>query len=410
MKSNNGYWLVLYPFIFIFSKEKNVLFYNSQTGNYIVNISSRIDRELKLLDNSYSIEITLDELNESVVSSLISRLINNRFGELVPRKSTLKKPISVIPQLIIDNYSLNTLSVDSFKKFSEFTELTLYINGKCSNNCANCGVSSKQHLWCFKQKGELSIERIVSFLSFIPFSGLIKLSIAGGDIFSYKHLETLCSYISNFSIAKRFVIHSLSIIKNANNLKWLFGSNNTIDVLFEPQRSVERFAKVSELLDSNQLFSRFILEVISIEDYTYAMELADRFQRSVEIVPTYIGTNREFFVDNIYLNMESILNNRLSMREIFAHQLINTNRFGRLILSADGNIYTSLNSEPVGTIESDIFSLVDEQLKKGSAWRSIRNNDICDKCLFQWLCPSPSEYNEVLDQPNMCDLRSLSIE
>jgi len=33
MKSNNGYWLVLYPFIFIFSKEKNVLFYNSQTGN-----------------------------------------------------------------------------------------------------------------------------------------------------------------------------------------------------------------------------------------------------------------------------------------------------------------------------------------------------------------------------------------
>jgi hypothetical protein len=94
---------------------------------------------------------------------------------------------------------------------------------------------------------------------------------------------------------------------------------------------------------------------------------------------------------------------------MFAHQLINTNRFGRLILSADGNIYTSLNSEPVGTIESDIFSLVDEQLKKGSAWRSIRNNDICEKCLFQWLCPSPSEYNEVLDQPNMCDLRSLSM-
>lgn len=406
MRNNLGYWLVLYPFTFIFSKENIVLFYNSQTGDYIINTSTRIDSELKLLDNCYSIEITLDELNEGVVSSLISKIVNKKLGVLVPRKSTLTKPISVIPKPIIDNYSINTLSVESFKKFSEFTELTLFINGRCSNKCANCGVSHKQHLWCYKQKGELSIERIISFLSFIPFSGVIKLSIAGGDIFSYKHLETLCSYISNFSIAKRFVIHSLSIIKNENNLKWLLGRNNSIDVLFEPQCSVERFAEVSEMLNSNQLLSRFTLEVTSIEDYTHAMELADRFHRPVEIVPTYIGTNREFFVDNIYLDIESILNNHLSMREIFAHQLINTNRFGRLILSADGNIYTSFNSEPVGTIESDIFRIVDDQLKKGSAWRNIRNNDICEKCLFQWLCPSPSDYNDVLDQPNMCNLKS----
>ena len=70
------------------------------------------------------------------------------------------------------------------------------------------------------------------------------------------------------------------------------------------------------------------------------------------------------------------------MKEIFAHKLINTNTFGKLVVYPDGQIFANVNKSPIGTIDDNIYKIIQSQLIEGSDWRSIRINKECLNCCF----------------------------
>ncbi|MEG1088463.1 MAG: radical SAM protein, partial [Bacteroidales bacterium] len=93
---------------------------------------------------------------------------------------------------------------------------------------------------------------------------------------------------------------------------------------------------------------------------------------------------------------------QLSKREIFAHQSLNTISFGQLTVMPDGLVYSNVNHQHIGKICDDITDIIVNELKQNYSWRRIRDSARCSKCLFQWLCPSPSNYEIVMQKDCIC--------
>ncbi|MDR1884016.1 MAG: hypothetical protein LBR26_14730 [Prevotella sp.] len=71
------------------------------------------------------------------------------------------------------------------------------------------------------------------------------------------------------------------------------------------------------------------------------------------IIPVFNQTNLHFFEESIFTSERDLMEQRLSMREIFRNQKLNLNYFGVLTVYADGTVKTTFNSEMLGNIYSD---------------------------------------------------------
>ena len=67
-----------------------------------------------------------------------------------------------------------------------------------------------------------------------------------------------------------------------------------------------------------------------------------------------------------------------------------------------GVIFANSNHEPPGTIENNNSELVYNEMENGNSWLRVRDQKPCCDCVYQWLCPSPSNYELVMKRPNLC--------
>lgn len=402
---NSQYWLALYPHVFIFTQKKRVLLYNSYTGSFTYCSSSKITDELNNPDNNYVIPIYPRHLRNKVINTLIKRLEHAEIGKLVIATKENKRPLSVFPRLVIDNFGYNP-DERSYKSFSELTEFTLFITGNCSKECPNCDIFFKQQLWCHKNDYEIPSDKLMKFLSFLPLSGILRINILGGDIFSYAKLGLLTTYLNQFNIVKNYFVNILHLLDNIDKLELLFYQKNYLKVLISPPYDKFLFTKVIESRIINRMPITFIITVSSVEEYEYAVDITGKQGIDAKIIPIYTGVNIDFFEDYVFMDIHDIQNNVVSMREIFAHKYINTNYFGKLILFSSGEIYSNINDAPVGTMDDSIYKIVNSQYRKDSSWRKIRNNQVCSECIYQWLCPSPSNYNFILNRFDLCNIKN----
>jgi len=115
--------------------------------------------------------------------------------------------------------------------------------------------------------------------------------------------------------------------------------------------------------------------------------------------------NKHFFEANVYLTKEDVFSKSLSFREIFARQKLNTNFFGSLTLMPDGKAYANVNSPVLGNIETEsMLDLINKEMNENTAWRKTRNATPCTDCLYQYLCPSPANYEHAIGKPNLCHI------
>lgn len=49
-----------------------------------------------------------------------------------------------------------------------------------------------------------------------------------------------------------------------------------------------------------------------------------------------------------------------------------------------------------------ILNVICEELVQNTAWRNIRDVKPCSDCLYQFICPSPSNYELVIGKSDLC--------
>lgn len=84
--------------------------------------------------------------------------------------------------------------------------------------------------------------------------------------------------------------------------------------------------------------------------------------------------------------------------------MINTWNFGRIVIKGNGDVYGTNGNICLGNMKTDTLNkIVLKEINDGNSWFNIRNKYPCNKCLLQWLCPSPSKYEAQLGKNNMCN-------
>ena len=126
----------------------------------------------------------------------------------------------------------------------------------------------------------------------------------------------------------------------------------------------------------------------------------------IRFIPIYNKENISFFESNVFMEKEDIDNICLSKNDIFIRQAINAGDFGKLTIMPDGKVYANVNGLSLGTIDGSPYSIVYKEFIDGSSWFKLRTQIPCNNCVNQWLCPSPSNYEIVIDQPNLCHMNN----
>ena len=375
--------LILYPSTFLWIKSDKGLLYNSVTyklSEFIVSPSvAKLCSVLSKPDNLYSVvidDMCLDEFEKKFICVITSK----HYGTLVKINDN---SISYMPLLSIQNRQ---------PKLSYLSSITFYIGGTCLKTDYY-----KQTIFPVSTTQYLNVDDVVLFVKMFYRSCNVKINLVISDINDSKCLNKILEAF--YFIKENVVLYTLAddilstrLIKKAINLGYVFhfvflGGTLKLDVV----NRLKNFGSFNVLIfnESEYSITKNIMPSALISKY--------------DVIPIF-RNNVNFFKENVYMDNKSIRSVKLSKREVFAHQSINLNFFGDMFVMPDGRVYSNVNMQPIGTIKNSIYQLITNALKKQQAWLLIRNKGRCKQCVYQWLCPSPSNYEFVTHRYNLCNI------
>lgn len=162
-----------------------------------------------------------------------------------------------------------------------------------------------------------------------------------------------------------------------------------------------------EGLESLDWFTvKYLFSVASEDDCSAAETIVQKYNIvNYEFRPFFDGHNLAFFEQEVFLTRDDIASMPVEQRVVFAHQKMNTNFFGQIVLLPNGDVKANPNGKVLGNIHHDhISNILEKELVGTDFWRNIRDRKPCMDCLYQFVCPSPSNYETVIGRPNLCTL------
>lgn len=406
MKSENKkYWFYVYPHVYFYYMQEKMLLYNTHNGLYIESNDKECIQLIKEIYDPQNLGAILVSKVHLSCSKIIDEIILKSMGRLVELQKQVEKPVNLLPilnvqrdveKLILQNSNLLRHNIISY-----LSELDIFINQKCTQSCSHCKKYFRQYKSCKKQYSnvELSIDIIKNILSQIKLSSVSKINILGGNIFKYTQWSNLLEVIShhrNFHF--HFWINYLNLIDNQvfSPLNMFF-----MEILVTFPIQIMALERLLKSCNRNFMFHFFIENE---EQYGESIRIIDNLAiENYNFVPIYTGKNKSFFSKSIFLEKNDIFSSTISMREIFRNKKLNANDFGTFIIFPDGSVKANINTKILGNInEISILELIYRELLENTAWRVVRNNMMCNNCLYQFLCPPPSNYEKVIGIPNLC--------
>ena len=400
------YKLILSKDTFLWVKNNEGLIYNTVNyQTYVFSMTARlveVCQHLLDINNLYCIEISECELSDESVRSFVNQIVDIGAGQLIPDTEIEKGAISLMPVLKIVQGAINNY-VDKHKEgiggsiVEHIHGLTFYING------SEYGSDQYYQQAVFPRKNVpiLENEKIIRFIqnSRNPFLSNINLV---GNIFSYPDFQELLDAIVAFEIQITICITASDFFVNADRLKELkLHEKINFHVLIDKKSDANQ--QLAALLTEIDIPISITIFVFSEQDYLDVEDISTILDANV--VPLYNGDNINFFESSVFVNQEDVLSIALNKREVFRQQATNTNYFGNLTILSDGMVYADVNQPPLGSIDDTPYSIVYKEFTEGKSWFKIRDKMPCCDCVYQGLCPSPSNYETVIGKPNLCHIQ-----
>ena len=408
------YWFYLETYVFLWSNSFEILIYNTLSGKgYLYDNAIELNPIVTKLEdktNLYCITVNEEELNCPTIRDFISSIRENFCGDILDKSIYVQKPLVVIPELNVNeevftgDKVVKRDSLSGIHAIKNLLELTVYLTGMCELECKDCHNAFQQMIWCHKGRQILPKEILFNMLKQTIHTSLNEVKFMGGNVFSYPFWDELIDELKHYSFKKSFYIDMRLFPYNQKQLRIFEESDFCLYLLVDILSNIEQINEGK--IPVNQKYN-YLFKIRSIEEYEIAQSVVERYQIESKIIPFYDGTNLPFFEDNIFQNLEDIVNTSWKRNEIFSHTVLNTNDFGKFTVLPDGKMYANVNSEPIGDARSDdIKMLVNKELKTGKSWLSTRNNiEPCKNCLYKYLCPSLSNYEIAIGQNNLCHIK-----
>ncbi|MBN1990536.1 MAG: TIGR04150 pseudo-rSAM protein [Bacteroidales bacterium] len=410
------YWFTLSKNVYVSNLSQGaLLLYNTVNGqsfesSYIPFIE--IVKDIHKPENLGIIGLKPSIEEDQQCWATLQHCIEKKIGLLINVEEGKSKPINLLPilslQKDIDKFTISgEQDLIGHNIMSYLTELNIYINTDCEQSCPLCTNYHKQVNSCFKgaTSTSLSLKLVETILNQASNSSTKNINILGGNIFRYSLLHELLALTLKYKYEYHFWINHKNF--DEETYQKIASLNNHTDIIVSfplGKGSIESVAKICLGNDRNTF--QFFIE--TEEQYNYVSELVETFPGiKYHVHPIYNGTNIKFFEKNIFLTREDILSDTISMRKIFCNQKLNSNNFGSLTVLPDASIHANLNSKSIGDINKDsLLDCVYAELVQNTAWRKVRNFEPCNRCSYQYLCPSPSNYETVIGKLNLCNVNA----
>ncbi|MBQ8959317.1 MAG: TIGR04150 pseudo-rSAM protein [Bacteroidales bacterium] len=402
-------WLSLPKTVYIsFEEPDSVLLYHTEKSCHAY---SRLPKNVKLMEDVYNPKnlgvVNLNEyLPDGDIEAFLDRLLESGMCKLKEQTKDAPKPISFLPILNLQNdvERLQEIGEDHMIGDNISTYLTrtvIHLNSKCGKHCPHCGLFHKQTLCCTATEPPqvMPVERLKELVGQLATTSVQVIDLVGGDLRTYPHLSQLHALVEQYP---QFSWHLWQHIINGKGLSLDHVKTEVIlTAPFEKTMLPETFQH-----DSNVWFHLLVESEMQVEQAEQL--IAGIEAERCEWVPVFNGENLKFFEDNVFLNEDDIMSGPVSMREIFCHQKLNTNYFGKLHFFADGEVKADVNKEAVGRFpEKNVLELVYEELTRNTAWRRIREGARCSGCRFRYLCPSSGNYETVIGKESLCHVQPM---
>jgi pseudo-rSAM protein len=391
MISDKKFWITIEPYVYATFTNDSALLYNTLDSNTII---TNKDAILRLLSKIYSDEncgvavISEKLMSRCEINAFIQELREKYMGDIIDISLSSGKPIQILPKLNLQNIEKDDSGEARYYNIQPSNLMDLNICIKMNRG--------EMPLFIFK--------RILTQAYDYPLS-VIQLS--GTNLWNHSSFKDIIELIKKLPHIVAFY-SNYEEIKEERYLLSLFNSKkNILKVAINFPLNNSKFNSLIKFLGNKTDAFEFIFQVKGIEDSIRAEKIiASKKIKNYTLAPLYTKDNLDFFQKNIYLDKENILSAVVSMREIFMHQTINTNDFGKINIMPNGDVYANKHFPKLGNImDNSLYDIIYNEMSEGKSWLRIRNQAPCTDCIYQWLCPSPSDYELAIGRPNLCHVK-----
>ncbi len=381
-KETTNYWFKIEPYVHISIVNSNVLLYNTFDGSFIESKDIEIVKLLKetlLKENCGVVLLTAERYNLDNIRKFIMELRAKYMGDIIDIELSKSKPVQIMPftSLVNTQELFKKQNFPTGKKILEYlSEISIYVDYNTN------------------------IMDLNSFLKSLP--NISTVNIIGNlkDVANYKELLLV---LDQFPSLKKITCNYSNVI----SLQPEFVNNFSYSILINYPIDISKWNYSRRLLLNKSIPFECIFEVTSMDNYSQINKFIEEFGiEKHQLKPVYTGDNIDFFKENVFLTKDDILSTPLSISDFFINQSMNIFDFGKIAIMSNGDIYANVNYPILGNIHThSIYEIISKELEEGRSWLRIRNQAPCNTCLYQWFCPSPSNYEIAIGRPNLCHVK-----
>lgn len=399
-------YLYTEPYTCYFYKKEQVLLYNTldkkvvkiEVDETLQPIAEELAKEKiipihdEVLKNPtilHFIHVLKDTFNGDILPIVDGQIVPAIFHPIINNQRAFERLIKV-DKINIDNQVMNYLE-----------EVYFYVNGSGEREAYPPYLQVPSYMY---QTDEINGISLIKWLNSIHDKQINQLNILGGDILTHPYYNEIINIAQRKSheilLYYRYDLFKTEYIHLLNDI-------NRLVIVF-PMHSDSPKGVMKEVLElQDKLNVQWIFLITSENEYLKAEALCEQKGiTSYQFKPIYNGENLSFFENFIFMNEQEVQNLQPTKREIYANQKINRNEFGRITVLPNGDIFANPNKRKLGNIKNDrMHDIIYKELNEGSSWLSIRKEKPCCDCIYQWLCPSPSNYEWVIGKPNLCHIK-----
>ena len=377
-------YISLLPNTFLWVSETEGLLYNTDnSSHYKFGLNADIEaicNALTKLENLYTVS-----LPDNITADLrlfIDTIVDLKLGFVHqnPRLYTLPPYLKIQEEFQEFNYTPTGRCLHNLK------EVSVYVGGTCDTNQYYI-----QSDYPVNSDSELSYEDIYTIVNHLIPKTVRDIKIILSNVDSYKTIHNIlqCSPVEN----KRFTI----CLKPGDYQQWM-SRNYYIpsDINIQLVGLPHDYDRVN--ID-NEIFCQILIKESN------DIEILEKLTKSIKnysVIPVFDGNNYDFFRQNVFITKEDICNSRLDKRLVFAHGVINLNKFGKFSILPDKKVYSNVLADPLGSIYDNIYMIINDEILNQRWWFETRSSEKCASCLYKYLCPSISIQENLMNINHIC--------
>lgn len=386
-EKTTDYWFAIEPYVVIGLTNQYTLLYNTLDGVTIE--SDKIEvinllRESVYKDNHGVVLLTEERYFNNHIKAFIKELREKYMGDIIDVALSKGKPIQLLPFYnFSDPDKTDKLSIYKMHSFSS------------ERNILKNLLEINVHL-----NFETNATRLISFLESIPEGPTLNIIGNIGEVTNY---DEIMSYLDHHHSPKNIICSYKHLVA----LKHDFNNNFSYIISIDFPLDEQQLNRSRMILLSQDLPIEYVFEVSSLEDCQEVEALVEALQiEKYQLNPVYTGENIRFFEENVFLSKEDILSTPITIKDFFSHQALNLYDFGKINVLPTGDVYANLKHPMLGNIyKENIYEIIQKEIDNGKSWFNIRNHAPCNNCVYQWFCPSPSDYEIIIGRTNLCHIK-----